>query len=169
VNWQNKYPTNGREFTAYDVEYHYDRHMGTGQGFTKPSPYSASLLQTIKKVTALDKYTVQFEFVRPGAMNFTSAADFVSRNIMEAANASRYPGPKTGITGQVPGPWILSEYVPSSIVILTKNPNYCATTNDTQKISFPMLTLLKFSTYRKSPQGLRHYALARLIFRLRLT
>ena len=38
IHWQNIPPVNGREFTADDVVYHYDRMFGLGDGFTKPSP-----------------------------------------------------------------------------------------------------------------------------------
>ena len=31
VNWQNKAPMNGRELTAYDIEYNYHRYLGSGQ------------------------------------------------------------------------------------------------------------------------------------------
>jgi ABC-type transport system substrate-binding protein len=39
VHWQDIPPVNGREFTADDVAYHYNRLYGLGGGFTKPSPY----------------------------------------------------------------------------------------------------------------------------------
>jgi peptide/nickel transport system substrate-binding protein len=65
VKWQNKAPVNGREFTADDVVYHYDRELGTGSGFTKMSPFAIGSLDSIVKVTALDKYTVEVNFKDP--------------------------------------------------------------------------------------------------------
>ena len=38
IHWQDIPPVNGREFTADDVAYHYDRLYGLGHGFTKPGP-----------------------------------------------------------------------------------------------------------------------------------
>ena len=43
IHWQNIPPANGREFTAADVVFHYDRMFGLGDGFTKPSPYWATV------------------------------------------------------------------------------------------------------------------------------
>ena len=48
IHWQNIAPANGREFTADDVVYHYDRIFGLGDGFTTPSPvygWSSSFAQ----------------------------------------------------------------------------------------------------------------------------
>ena len=41
VHWHNKAPMNGRELTAYDVEYNFHRMLGLGSGFTEagPSPF----------------------------------------------------------------------------------------------------------------------------------
>jgi len=54
INWQDIPPVNGREFTAYDVEYHYHRLYGLGSGFTKPAPYhgNVSAYKDLISVTA---------------------------------------------------------------------------------------------------------------------
>ena len=39
VHWHDKAPMNGRELTAQDVEYNFDRYTGLGSGFTEPSPF----------------------------------------------------------------------------------------------------------------------------------
>ena len=58
IHWQDKEPVNGREFTAYDVEYHYHRMFGLGSGFTSRSPFqTAASYDLMQSVTATDKYT----------------------------------------------------------------------------------------------------------------
>ncbi len=50
---------NGREFDAYDVEFHWQRLMGLGQGFTEASPCdSLTAGLPIESVEATDKWTV---------------------------------------------------------------------------------------------------------------
>jgi peptide/nickel transport system substrate-binding protein len=76
VVWQNKYPVNGREFTSEDAVFHFDRMLGTGHGYTSPSPYSAMMTGNWKNVTAVDKYTIQIHFKNPcGGVAFFSASD----------------------------------------------------------------------------------------------
>ena len=64
IRWQNIPPANGREFTADDVVFHFNRMYGLGGSFTKPSslPASANASQYLSSVTATDKYTVVFKF-----------------------------------------------------------------------------------------------------------
>jgi len=40
VHFHNKPPVNGRELTANDVKYCFDRLLGIGSGFTEPTPYN---------------------------------------------------------------------------------------------------------------------------------
>jgi len=61
VHYQNKAPAYGREFTADDVQYSWDRMLGTGNGFTEANPFYPSFVSNIKQVIATDKYTVQFK------------------------------------------------------------------------------------------------------------
>lgn len=64
IHWQNIAPANGREFTADDVVFHFDRMCGLGDGYTKFAPYwsTVSWLQALTSVTAPDKYTVVMQF-----------------------------------------------------------------------------------------------------------
>lgn len=68
VHWQNKAPANGRELTAADVVYSFDRALGTGSGFTQPNPFIASMMSSIDRAKAIDKYTVQVKLKQPGIM-----------------------------------------------------------------------------------------------------
>jgi len=60
ATWQDKAPMNGRQFTADDVVFHYDRMLGTGNGFTTSDPYFIGRSDAFKNVTARDKTTVVY-------------------------------------------------------------------------------------------------------------
>jgi ABC-type transport system substrate-binding protein len=57
VKWQDREPTNGREFTSDDVVFAFDRALGTGNGFTEPNPFFAPNMMSIDHVEAVDRYT----------------------------------------------------------------------------------------------------------------
>ena len=152
VHWQNKAPVNGREFIASDVQAHYDRIMGTGGGYTAPSPMFGGAIATWDRVTATDKYTVVFKFKVPSAQNFQSIADRWALNEIEAPEWVALGGPPvnpeppaggggggggppalpplpSGPTGdwkQVvgTGPWMLADFVAGSNLTFNKNPDY---------------------------------------------
>src|SRR5215467_5344091 len=54
VRWHNKPPVNGRELTAEDVQYTYERFLTL-----KGNP-NRSMLEQVDRVEALDRYTVKF-------------------------------------------------------------------------------------------------------------
>ena len=58
VRWHNKPPVNGRELTAEDVKYTYDRFL------TITGNPNKLMLEMVDKVEALDKYTVKFTLKR---------------------------------------------------------------------------------------------------------
>lgn len=65
IHWHNKAPVNGREFTAEDIAFYFDRRCGTGHGFTQPLIYSQELASEFESATVNDKYTVTLKFKRP--------------------------------------------------------------------------------------------------------
>jgi len=63
IHWQNKPPVNGRELTAEDIQYSYDRALGTGD-FTEKNPFFTGMMPDIEKVNAVDRYTLEFKLKR---------------------------------------------------------------------------------------------------------
>jgi peptide/nickel transport system substrate-binding protein len=126
VHWQDKEPVNGREFVADDVVFHYDRHLALGQGFTEPSPFATARLgQVLEKVTALDKYTIEAKFKKPGLANFVEFSELGDVNCFEAPEVVRQYGDTGDWKNAVgTGPWILTDYVSETSITLTRNPNY---------------------------------------------
>lgn len=154
VKWQNKPPVNGREFTAYDVQAHYDRILGTGGGYTWKAPMFAGMTTTWESVKATDKYTVVFKFTIPsGGTAFQNVADRWAMNEFEAPEwvalggpptppvpdtggggspASGPPAPPPPASGPLgdwkqvvgTGAWMLTDFTPGSAMEFSRNPDY---------------------------------------------
>jgi peptide/nickel transport system substrate-binding protein len=61
VRWHNKPPVNGRELTADDVKYTYDRFLTIkGKG-------NRAILEMVDKVDVVDKHSVKFTLKEPNA------------------------------------------------------------------------------------------------------
>ena len=61
VRWHPKPPVNGRELTADDVKYTYERFLTIAGNGNKP------VLESIDKIDVLDKHTVKFTLKEPNA------------------------------------------------------------------------------------------------------
>ena len=61
VRWHPKPPVNGRELTAEDVKYTYERFL------TVPGNPNRAQLEEVDKIEALDRYTVKFSLKEPYA------------------------------------------------------------------------------------------------------
>lgn len=126
ITFQNKAPVNGRELTAYDIEEHYARLLGTGHGYTVGSPMFAGRLANWDSITATDKYTLVFKVKKPSIQSFTKILESTVSNGIEAPEAVKAEGGAlTDWTKAVgTGPWMLTDYVEGNQVTFTKNPNY---------------------------------------------
>jgi len=125
VHWHDIPPVNGRELTAYDVEYTYHRMMGLGSGFTEPCPHvSTRLYNQIESVTATDKYTVAFKMKEPTMTQFRQLLDMHCMSIVPR-EAIELWGDMTNFKHAVgTGPFILQDYVAGSSITAVRNPNY---------------------------------------------
>ena len=128
VRWQNIAPANGREFVADDVVFHFDRRFGWGHGYTVPSPYyaAATVWQSMKSVTAPDKYTVVFKFAGVSEETITETIQGGgSGQCFESPDAVKQWGNLNDwhhVIGT--GPFIINDFVSDSSVTLVKNPDY---------------------------------------------
>jgi len=127
VNWQNLPPMNGRELTAYDVEWSYHRSLGLGSGFTEGTPNSSTMIaMPWESVTALDKYTVEVKLTQP---NVAALESF----LCESYEASWiYPREVIEQYGDLndwqhfvgSGPYMIADHVADASWTFTKNPDY---------------------------------------------
>ena len=119
---------NGRELTAYDVEFSFHRMTGLGSGFTEKSPYATSISNLpIESITAPDKYTVVFKLTK---LNFDAFDNIYAGAGGEGAFI--YPPEVIEQHGHMQdwetavgtGPYMLTDWVKGSAITYTKNPNY---------------------------------------------
>jgi peptide/nickel transport system substrate-binding protein len=128
IKWQDKAPVNGREFTAYDVEYHYNRIFGLGKyGFTTPTPYgkAETSFALLTSVTATDKYTVVFKWKEQSPDMLYGLIDTPAiSNIVPREPVDLYGSMQDWKRAVGTGPWILDDYVSGSSLSMIRNPNY---------------------------------------------
>lgn len=127
INWQDKAPVNGRELTAEDIAYSFNRVLGYGTGLSR-SPYNTSrtMVEYVESITATDKYTVVFKGKYPCVDLYTNPLDpplpinaIVPREVVDKyGNLQDWHN----IVGT--GPFILTDYVSGSSIDFVKNPNY---------------------------------------------
>jgi peptide/nickel transport system substrate-binding protein len=116
VRWHPKPPVNGREVTAEDVKYTYERFMG-------PTNPNRGMLEQVDKVEALDKYTVKFTLKEPFAWLLEALAStstwIIAREVVEQYGDLKKPETCIGT-----GPWMLERYEPNLRFTFVRNPNY---------------------------------------------
>jgi peptide/nickel transport system substrate-binding protein len=124
IHWQDKAPANGREFTAYDVQHHYDRVFGTGSGYTVPHPILSLWGASIKKATAIDDYTVNFTFKNPTPVfNMLTIVDIPTLNVIECPEVLE-AGIKDWKNACGTGAYMPTDFTADTSLTMSKNPNY---------------------------------------------
>lgn len=107
---------NGREMTADDVVYSYERILDEATGSVARSYFSS-----VEKVEALDDYTVKFTLSGPDAtfMEYTANVycAIVPKEVVE-----QYGDLNANTCGT--GPFMMKEYIEGNQIVLEKNPNY---------------------------------------------
>jgi len=117
VHWHNKPPLNGRELTAEDVRYSYDRFLNI-----KGNP-NKTILGMVDKVEALDKYTVKFTLSEPNAWFIDRMAStttwVIAKECVDQYGDLKKPESVVGT-----GPWMLKSYEPNVRISFVRNPSY---------------------------------------------
>ena len=128
VHWHDKPPVNGREMTAYDVEYTFQRNLAMGEfSEAEPTPglgYDGWDAIPIESITATDKSTVVFKLKQPDPRALRSIIDPVVHIIVPREVIEEYGDMKDWRNVVGTGPWMLTDLVEGSSLTLTKNPNY---------------------------------------------
>jgi peptide/nickel transport system substrate-binding protein len=116
--------TNGREITATDVVYSYDRQRQEPTSYVN-GPHAA--MMKAMKFTAVDKYTVDLEVPNDPDSIYNIAQIIVDWSGVVAKEViDKYGNMKDWKTAHGTGPFFLTDYVPASSVSFTKNPSYWA-------------------------------------------
>ena len=117
VRFHPKPPVDGREVTAEDVRYTFERML------TQPGS-NASMYRSIAKVEAVDRYTVRFTLSEPFAWFLDMVASpmaggIVARECVEKFGDLKKPEAVIGT-----GPWMLESYKPNVSITLVRHPGY---------------------------------------------
>jgi peptide/nickel transport system substrate-binding protein len=118
VRFHAKPPVNGRELTAEDVRYTYERIL-TDKGSVNVSMYRA-----IAKVEAVDKYTVRFTLKEPFAWFLDMVANPMGGAIIAKECVEKFGDLKKPEAVIGTGPWMLDSYKPNVSITLVRNPTY---------------------------------------------
>jgi len=117
VRWHAKPPVNGRELTADDVKYTYDRFLGLKGNGNKP------VLEMVDRIEALDRYTVKFTLAEPFAPFLDALAAtstwIVAREAVDKFGDLKKPEAVIGT-----GPWMLERHEPNARIVFVRNPTY---------------------------------------------
>ena len=117
VRWHNKPPVNGRELTADDVKYTYERFLtikGNGNRY---------LLEAVEKVDTVDKYTVKFTLKEPNAWFIDQLASTATWIVAKEC-VEKFGDLKTAEAVVGTGPWMLERYDPGTKLTYRRHANY---------------------------------------------
>ena len=118
VRWQNKPPVNGRELTAEDVKFTYERFL------TEKGNPLRFMLDPVDRVEAVDRYTVRFRLKEPfvwllNMLSNPTGTWIVAREVLE-----KYGDLKRAETAIGTGPFMLERYEPNVKTIFRRHPAY---------------------------------------------
>jgi peptide/nickel transport system substrate-binding protein len=118
VRWHNKPPVNGRELTADDVKFTFNRFL-TIKG--NPERY---LLDSVERVEAVDRYTVKFVLTEPYVWLPNKLANALCTWIVAPEVVEKYGDLKKAETAVGTGPFTLERHEPNVKLVFKRNPNY---------------------------------------------
>jgi peptide/nickel transport system substrate-binding protein len=117
VRWHPKPPVNGRELTAEDVKYTYERFL------TVTGNPNRAQLEEVDRIDALDRYTVRFTLKAPYAWLLDALATpsmfIVAREVVEQFGDLKRSDACIGT-----GPWMLDRHDSGSRLTWVRHPNY---------------------------------------------
>ena len=118
VRWHNKPPVNGRELTADDVKYTFDRFVNE-----KGNAYR-SMMAALDKVEVVDKYTVKMTLKEPYVWFLDMVANPMALAIIAKEAVEKFGDLKKSEAVIGTGPWMLDSYRPNVGVTYVRNPSY---------------------------------------------
>jgi len=118
VRWQNKPPVNGRELTADDVKFTFNRFL------TVKGNAERYLLDSVDRVEAVDRYTVKFVLTEPYVWLPNKLANALCTWIIAPEVVEKYGDLKRAETAIGTGPFILERHEPNVKSVFKRNPTY---------------------------------------------
>jgi len=117
VRWHPKPPVNGRELTAEDVKYTYERFLTITGNPNRPA------LEYVDRVEAIDKHTVKFTLKEPNAW-FLDLLAGTSMWIVARECVEKFGDLKKVESVVGSGPWMLERWEPNVRISYVRNPHY---------------------------------------------
>jgi peptide/nickel transport system substrate-binding protein len=117
VRWHPKPPVNGRELTAEDVKYSYERFLATKNNGNRAT------LEHIDRIDAVDPLTVRFTLREPYAW-FLDALASTSTWIVPREAVEKFGDLKRAESCIGTGPWMLERWEPNVRLTFVRHPNY---------------------------------------------
>jgi peptide/nickel transport system substrate-binding protein len=118
VRWHNKPPVSGRELTAEDVKFTFDRFT------TIPGNANRHMMALLDKVEVQDKHTVRFTLKEPDVWFLDFVATPMALCIVAREAVEKFGDLKTPEAVIGTGPWMLERYEPKVRTIWVRNPDY---------------------------------------------
>src|SRR5262249_30805185 len=118
VRWHSKPPVNGRELTAEDVKFTFERFLGE-----KANPLRY-MLDPVDRVEVVDRYTVRFRLKEPFVWLVNMLASptgtwIVPREAVDKQGDLKKPEAAIGT-----GPFVLDRYEPNVKTVFKRHPDY---------------------------------------------
>ena len=117
VRWHPKPPVDGRELTAEDVKYTYERFLTIKGNPNRP------VLDSVDRIDAVDKHTVRFTLKEPNAW-FLDLLASTSTWIIAKECVEKFGDLKKVESVVGTGPWMLERWEPNVRMMFVRNPNY---------------------------------------------
>ena len=118
VRFHGKPPVNGRELTAEDVRYTFERLL------TEKGSVNVSMYRAIQRVEAVDRYTARFVLKEPFAWFLDMIANPMSGAIIAHECVEKFGDLKKPEAVIGTGPFMLDAYKPNTSLTLVRNPSY---------------------------------------------
>jgi peptide/nickel transport system substrate-binding protein len=118
VRWHNKPPVNGRELTAEDVKFTYDRFLSE-----KGNPLRYTL-EAVDRVDVVDRYTVRFRLKEPFVWLLDMLAVPSGTWIVAKEAVDKHGDLKRAEAVIGTGPFVLERYEPNVKAVFRRHPDY---------------------------------------------
>jgi peptide/nickel transport system substrate-binding protein len=117
ARWHPKPPVDGRELTAEDVKYTYERFLTVKGNPNRP------VLDSVDKIEAVDKHTVKFTLKEPNAW-FLDLLASTSTWVIARECVDKFGDLKRVESVVGTGPWMLERWEPNVRMTFVRNPHY---------------------------------------------
>ena len=118
VRWHNKPPVAGRELTAEDVKYTFDRFVN------EKGNANRHMMASLDKVEVVDKHTVKMTLKEPYAWFLDMVSNPMALAILPRECVEKFGDLRKAESVVGTGPWMLDSYRPNVGLTYVRHPNY---------------------------------------------